>query len=151
MLSKELEVRLNEAFADARDQRHEFMTIEHLLLAFREVLGGLRGGAGTLKGLHDLPRDVAGHGCSTVLHLRHRFENFLRREMLDQIARGPGFQGLEDMIRVLIHGQHHYLRLRKDVVLHHISPEGLHHWRVGVAGVNDSSPDAMEHGLHHQG
>ena len=33
MLSKELEVRLNEAFADARDQRHEFMTIEHLLLA----------------------------------------------------------------------------------------------------------------------
>jgi len=33
MLSKELEVRLNEAFADARDHRHEFMTIEHLLLA----------------------------------------------------------------------------------------------------------------------
>ncbi|MBM4228172.1 MAG: ATP-dependent Clp protease ATP-binding subunit ClpA [Gammaproteobacteria bacterium] len=33
MLSKELEVTLNLAFKAAREQRHEFMTIEHLLLA----------------------------------------------------------------------------------------------------------------------
>lgn len=33
MLSHELEVTLNLAFKDARDQRHEFMTVEHLLLA----------------------------------------------------------------------------------------------------------------------
>jgi ATP-dependent Clp protease ATP-binding subunit ClpA len=33
MLSKELEFTLNQAFAEARDKRHEFMTIEHLLLA----------------------------------------------------------------------------------------------------------------------
>ncbi len=33
MLSKELEVTLNMAFKAAREQRHEFMTIEHLLLA----------------------------------------------------------------------------------------------------------------------
>ena len=33
MLSKELEVTLNMAFKDAREQRHEFMTVEHLLLA----------------------------------------------------------------------------------------------------------------------
>ena len=33
MLSKELEVTLNNAFRDARDKRHEFMTVEHLLLA----------------------------------------------------------------------------------------------------------------------
>ena len=32
MLSKELEVTLNMAFKDAREQRHEFMTVEHLLL-----------------------------------------------------------------------------------------------------------------------
>ena len=36
MLSKELEMRLNDAFAEARTQRQEFITIEHLLLA---VLG----------------------------------------------------------------------------------------------------------------
>jgi len=33
MLSKELEFTLNQAFTEARDKRHEFMTIEHLLLA----------------------------------------------------------------------------------------------------------------------
>jgi len=33
MLSKELEYTLNVAFKEARDKRHEFMTVEHLLLA----------------------------------------------------------------------------------------------------------------------
>ncbi|WP_156496902.1 Clp protease N-terminal domain-containing protein, partial [Alcanivorax sp. HI0083] len=33
MLSKELEMTLNEAFRHARGHRHEFMTVEHLLLA----------------------------------------------------------------------------------------------------------------------
>lgn len=33
MLNKELELSLNDAFAKAREKRHEFMTVEHLLLA----------------------------------------------------------------------------------------------------------------------
>ena len=33
MLNKDLEKTLNEAFKLARDERHEFMTVEHLLLA----------------------------------------------------------------------------------------------------------------------
>ena len=33
MLSKDLEITLNTAFKNARDKRHEFMTVEHLLLA----------------------------------------------------------------------------------------------------------------------
>lgn len=33
MLSKELETTLNFAFKEAREKRHEFMTVEHLLLA----------------------------------------------------------------------------------------------------------------------
>lgn len=33
MLDKDLETTLNSAFRDAREQRHEFMTVEHLLLA----------------------------------------------------------------------------------------------------------------------
>ena len=33
MLSKELEFTLNQAFKAAREKHHEFMTIEHLLLA----------------------------------------------------------------------------------------------------------------------
>ncbi|MFZ1294607.1 MAG: Clp protease N-terminal domain-containing protein, partial [Pseudomonadales bacterium] len=33
MLSKDLELNLNSAFKGARARRHEFMTVEHLLLA----------------------------------------------------------------------------------------------------------------------
>ena len=36
MLSKDLERTLNEAFKRAREKRHEFMTVEHLLLALTE-------------------------------------------------------------------------------------------------------------------
>jgi ATP-dependent Clp protease ATP-binding subunit ClpA len=37
MLSSELEYCLNEAFQNARDKRHEFMTVEHLLLALLDI------------------------------------------------------------------------------------------------------------------
>ena len=33
MLSKELEITLNDALLGARSKRHEFMTVEHLLFA----------------------------------------------------------------------------------------------------------------------
>ena len=33
MLSKELELTLNLAFKEAKEKRHEFMTVEHLLLS----------------------------------------------------------------------------------------------------------------------
>ena len=36
MLSKELEASLNHAFGEARDKRHEYITVEHLLLALLE-------------------------------------------------------------------------------------------------------------------
>ncbi|MBB1073128.1 ATP-dependent Clp protease ATP-binding subunit ClpA [Rhodoferax sp. 4810] len=36
MLSKELELTLNAAFKSARDQRHEYMTVEHLLLGLMD-------------------------------------------------------------------------------------------------------------------
>jgi ATP-dependent Clp protease ATP-binding subunit ClpA len=39
MLSKELEACLSRAFRDARDQRHEFMTVEHLLVSLLDSQG----------------------------------------------------------------------------------------------------------------
>ena len=33
MLSKELEASLNNAFNEAREKRHEYITVEHLLLS----------------------------------------------------------------------------------------------------------------------
>ena len=54
MLSSELEFCLNEAFRGARDERHEFITVEHLLLALLdspEVVGILRACGGNLERL----------------------------------------------------------------------------------------------------
>ncbi len=42
MLSKDLEVTLNYAFREARTKRHEFMTVEHLLLALLDNDSALR-------------------------------------------------------------------------------------------------------------
>ena len=40
MLSKDLERALNESFKQARAQRHEFITVEHLLLALLDDSAG---------------------------------------------------------------------------------------------------------------
>ena len=56
MLSKELEVTLNTAFKNAHDKRHEFITVEHLLLALldnsaAEVI--MKACGCDMKALHD--------------------------------------------------------------------------------------------------
>ena len=54
MLSSELEFCLNEAFRGARDEQHEFITVEHLLLALLdspEVVGILRACGGNIERL----------------------------------------------------------------------------------------------------
>ena len=56
MLSHELEVSLNLAFKEAREQRHEFMTVEHLLLALIDNpagSGALRACGANLETLRD--------------------------------------------------------------------------------------------------
>ena len=63
MLGKELEVTLNAAFRSAREQRHEFMTVEHLLLALlsnRAALEVLRACGADVEQLeNDLRRHLA--------------------------------------------------------------------------------------------
>lgn len=59
MLNQELELSLNMAFARAREHRHEFMTVEHLLLALlsnpsaREALEGATSGTRSLHRTND--------------------------------------------------------------------------------------------------
>ncbi len=56
MLSNELEYCLNEAFRSAREKRHEFMTVEHLLLALLnvpEVVEIIRACGGDVSQLRD--------------------------------------------------------------------------------------------------
>ncbi len=55
MLDKELEQTLNNAFREAREQRHEFMTVEHLLLALLDnasATGVLKACGVNLNSLH---------------------------------------------------------------------------------------------------
>ncbi len=55
MLDKELEQTLNNAFREAREQRHEFMTVEHLLLALLDNLSAskvLKACGANLNALH---------------------------------------------------------------------------------------------------
>lgn len=56
MLSKDLEATLNNAFKNARERRHEFMTVEHLLFALLEnasVIEVLRGCSVNISALRD--------------------------------------------------------------------------------------------------
>jgi len=56
MLDKDLEMTLNNAFRDAREQRHEFMTVEHLLLALLDNPSAakvLRACGANLNALHN--------------------------------------------------------------------------------------------------
>ncbi len=56
MLDKELEQTLNDAFKRAREQRHEFMTVEHLLLALLDNTSAsevLRSCGANLNTLHN--------------------------------------------------------------------------------------------------
>ncbi len=55
MLTKELEFTLNQAFKAARDHRHEFMTVEHLLLALLDEptsLAALKACGANMEQLH---------------------------------------------------------------------------------------------------
>ena len=96
MLNLELEVTLNLAFKDARAQRHEFMTVEHLLLALldnREAAQVLRGCGADIDGLRaELKEFVAGN---TPLLAEHR------QDMETQTT--LGFQRV--LQRAVFHGQ----------------------------------------------
>ena len=71
MLSSELEYCLNEAFQQARTKRHEYMTVEHLLLAIvdvptvTEILKGC--GADLVQLLQGIGESATGRGESIAL------------------------------------------------------------------------------------
>ena len=66
MLGKELESTLNEAFRSAREQRHEFMTVEHLLLALLANQAALEVLRACGADLEQLERDLRKHLSETV-------------------------------------------------------------------------------------
>ncbi len=85
MLSAELESSLNRAFAAAREARHEFLTVEHLLLAIldaprvREIL---RAGGADLKQLE----------ADLKTHLEHNTPRVAGQEAVHDVQPTMGFQ-----------------------------------------------------------
>ena len=59
MLSKELEITLNLAFKEARDAHHEFMTVEHLLLALLDNHSAREALVACGANLEQLRKDIA--------------------------------------------------------------------------------------------
>jgi len=96
MLSSELEASLNVAIQSAREHRHEFITVEHLLAALLE-------NASVVKVLH---------ACGGNIDvLRQKLGRFLTEEMPvlpddseDEIQPGAGFQRVVQ--RAILHVQH---------------------------------------------
>ncbi|WBA79464.1 ATP-dependent Clp protease ATP-binding subunit ClpA [Endozoicomonas sp. GU-1] len=66
MLNKDLEATLNNAFKDARDNRHEFMTVEHLLLALLDNESAARVLVSCGIDLHKLRQDLTEFVSSTT-------------------------------------------------------------------------------------
>lgn len=96
MLSLELEVTLNLAFKDARNQRHEFMTVEHLLLALldnKEAADVLRGCGADIDAIR---REIVAHIDQTTPVLPQHLPDAETQPTL-------GFQRV--LQRAVFHGQ----------------------------------------------
>ena len=108
MLSKELESCLNQAFHQAGSERHEFVTVEHLLLAIidtpgvREVLGGCGADLGQLAA--DLRQHVEDNTlrrtsiveCPAVPQLG--FQRVLQRAVFHVQSSGESDVGVVDVL-----------------------------------------------------
>ena len=95
MIAQELEVSLHMAFVEARQQRHEFITVEHLLLALldnpsaAEVLR-FRDEAFNEYFANDVYLDMVSRkfGDDTRRHIEEMASVGLRRKLLEEVAAG---------------------------------------------------------------
>ena len=111
MLSKELEFCLNKAFREASSERHEFVTVEHVLLAIiettavREVLGGCGADPGQLAA--DLRQYVEANTlrrtsiveCPAVPHLG--VQRIMQRAVFHVRSSGQSEVGVVDVLVAL--------------------------------------------------
>jgi len=82
VLSSELESFLNQAFRQARSAHHEFLEVEHLLLAILETLGDTRLGSRTV-GEHIERTSASSYDLAEIeLQSRHRRGRENRAQMI---------------------------------------------------------------------
>ncbi|HYM34674.1 MAG TPA: ATP-dependent Clp protease ATP-binding subunit ClpA [Steroidobacteraceae bacterium] len=153
MLSSELEICLNEAFQAARDARHEFMTVEHLLLAIvdtpkvREVLRACGADVGKLrKDLKDFidqttPRLKADDDREVQPTLG--FQRVLQRALF-QVQSGGKKEVTASNVLIAIFSEKHshaaYLLSMQDVARLDVTNYVSH----GLSKIGDERPDKDE-------
>ncbi len=152
MLSRELEVTLNLAFKSARDKRHEFMTIEHMLLALlddasaTEVLKACGVDLGILR--HDLvefidstittiPDDYSDQETQPT----HGFQRVLQRAVFQVSSTNKGEVVGANLIVAIFSEQEsqavYFLRLQNVARI-----DVVNYIAHGVAKVTDESADS---------
>src|SRR5450830_187351 len=72
----------------------------------RQVVAGHRRRPQLAEEPDDLAGDLRRHRGAAFLHVAHGLEEFRRRRLLQQVARGPVAEGLEDLLLALIDAQH---------------------------------------------
>jgi ATP-dependent Clp protease ATP-binding subunit ClpA len=117
MVSSELESCLKQAFHQARSAHHEFVTVEHLLLAIldtpkvREVFKGC--GADPDQLGTDLQQHIAANNLLWVplpgedhpVQPQLGFQRILQRAVFDVKSRGKGEVGVEDVLMAIFSEQ----------------------------------------------
>ena len=93
MIAQELEVSLHMAFVEARQQRHEFITVEHLLLALLDNPSAaevLRACSANVDDLRKSLRQAVDEALAGMLAMREVEGEATRRDitgLLEQVAR----------------------------------------------------------------
>ena len=126
MLSSELESCLNQAFHQARRAHHEFLTVEHLLLAILDtppVRGVLKGCGADLDQLNaDLRQHVAANtlrwvpspGEEHVVQPQLDFQRVLQRAVFHATTNGKNQVGVDNvMLAIFSEKQSHAVVLLK--------------------------------------
>ena len=168
MLSKELEFTLNSAFKQARENRHEFMTVEHLLLALLDdpaAVPILKACGADIEALRvDLVEFLASHipqladdselETQPTLGFQRVIQRAVFQVQSSEKGEATGANVLVAMFNekesqaVYILGKHHVTRL--DVVnyishgISKVEPEGEEGAAVGEAAANAESANPLE-------
>ncbi len=88
--------------------------IQDFLFARGKALSFGRGDRSLPERLHDLARDVAGHGRPAIMHVLESREQFLARGLFEQISGGAGGERVVDVVGIFVNGQHNELRGRQE-------------------------------------
>src|SRR6185437_12915171 len=115
--------------------------VENFVLADGELIvrDGCTGSYG-LKALDDLSGDAGGHGGAAMIEVADSLDDLGWRGLFEQVARGAGADGVEDIFIVVEDGEHQHLDRGKMCL------DGTHAFDAGDVGEADVHEDDIGQG-----